>query len=107
MEILLTDENFEKEVTAIDKFVLVDFYATWCGPCNTLGPILEKVAEQFKDKVVLVKVDVDTAPLASQKYNVDKIPSIALIKNGKQINGFVGLVPENAIKEWLENAIKE
>ena len=115
MTLHLTDANFEKEVATLgrsptgeaDKFVLVDFFATWCGPCNTLGPILEKVTEQFKDKVVLAKVNVDEAPIASQKFNVDKIPCIALLKNGKQINGFVGLVPENSIKEWLENAIKD
>jgi len=102
----LTDENFEKEVNATDKFVLVDFFATWCGPCQVLGPVLDKVAEQFKEKVVLMKVNVDQAPQSAQKFGVEKIPTIVLLKNGKQINGFVGLIPEESIKNWLENAIK-
>ena len=102
----ITDENFDKEISSTDKFVLVDFFATWCGPCQVLGPILERVTEQFKDKVVLIKANVDDFPATSQKFGVEKIPMIALFKDGKQINGFVGLIPENSIKEWLENSIK-
>ena len=59
---MLTDENFEKEISATRKLVLVDFFATWCGPCSVLGPILEKIAEQFKENLVLIKVDVDKFP---------------------------------------------
>jgi thioredoxin len=101
----LTDENFEKEINATDKFVLVDFFAVWCGPCSVLGPILEKIAEQFKDKVVLMKANTDDVPVNAQKFGIDKIPAVYLFKNGKQINNFVGLIPEPAIKEWLENII--
>ena len=108
METIITDENFEKEINAHpDKFVLVDFFAAWCEPCTVLGPILERVAEHFKDKVVLMKANVESAPINAQKFNADRIPTIALLKNGKQINGFVGLIPEKAIKEWLENIINK
>jgi len=103
----ITDENFEKEVNATDKLVLVDFFATWCEPCSVLGPILERVAEHFKEKVILVKANVDDFPATAQKFGVEKIPTIVLLKNGKAINGFVGLIPEKTIKEWLENIIKE
>lgn len=103
MEDILTDANFEKETNVPDKFVLVDFFATWCGPCQVLGPILEKVAEQFKDKIILMKANLDDVPITAQKFGVEKIPTVILFKNGKPINGFVGLVPENSIKEWLEN----
>jgi len=106
METILNDENFEKEVNSTDKFVLVDFFATWCEPCSMLAPILEKIAGQFKDKVILMKANLDNVPVSAQKFGVEKIPTVALLKNGKQINGFVGLAPENAIKEWLENIIK-
>lgn len=106
-EIILKDESLEKEIGSTDKFALVDFFATWCEPCTILGPILEKVAEQFKEKVVLMKANLDDVPQAAQKFGVEKIPTIVLFKNGKPINGFVGLMPENTIKEWLENAIKE
>ena len=106
MENILTDENFNKEINATDKFILVDFFATRCEPCSILAPILEKVAEQLKDKIILMKANVDQAPVASQKFGVEKIPTVVLFKNGKPVNGFVGLVPEKTIKEWLENIIK-
>jgi thioredoxin len=103
----LTDANFEKEINSTDKFVLVDFFATWCEPCNVLGPILEKVAKHFKEEVVLFKANVDDVPVTAQKFEVESIPKIVLFKNGKAVNGFVGLIPEKAIKEWLENIIKQ
>jgi len=102
---ILTDANFEKEINGSDKMVLVDFFATWCEPCSLLSPILEKISEHFKGKVDVMKVDVSNAPIASQKYNVDRIPAVFLFKNGKQIDGFTGLIPENAIKNWLENIL--
>jgi len=106
MKIISSDANFEKEVAATDKFVLVDFFATWCGPCQVLGPILEKLSKHFEDNVVFMKANVDNVPATAQKFGVEKIPMVALLKNGKTINSFVGLVPENSIKEWLQNAIK-
>lgn len=101
----ITDDNFDKEISSTDKFVLVDFFATWCEPCTVLGPIIEKVAEQFKDKVILVKANVEKFPKSARKFEVESIPRVVLFKDGKAINGFVGLIPEKTIKEWLENAI--
>ena len=103
----LTDENFDKETNLPDKLVLVDFFAVWCEPCTVLGPILERLSEHFKDKVIFAKADIDKAQTNAQKFGVEKIPTVVLLKNGKAINGFVGLIPEKAIKEWLENIIKE
>ena len=107
MENNLTDSNFEETISATDKLFLVDFFATWCGPCSVLGPILERVAEEFKDKVVLLKVDVDNFPITSQKFGIEKIPSVFMFKNGKPVSNFVGLIPENQIKDWVANTIKE
>lgn len=103
----VTDENFDKEVSSTDKFVLVDFFATWCEPCTVLGPIIERVAEQFKDKVILIKANVDNFPMTAQKFKVDRIPMVVLLKNGKPVNGFTGLIPEKNIKDWLENIINK
>lgn len=103
----ITDENFDKEVASTDKFVLVDFFATWCEPCMVLGPIIEKVAQHFKDKLILIKANVDDFPKSAQKFNVDRIPCVVLFKDGKPVNGFVGLIPEKNIKEWLENIINK
>jgi len=101
---ILTDENFEKEIQAPDKLVLVDFFAVWCEPCAVLDPILEKIAVDLKDKIVLVKVDLDNIPLTAQKFGIDRIPTVVLFKNGKPIGSFTGLRPEAAIKEWIEYA---
>ena len=104
---ILTDENFEKEIESVDKLALVDFFATWCEPCNMLAPILEKVAEDLKEKIILFKVNVDDAPITSQKFGAEKIPTVLLFKNGEAISGFVGLVPEDPIREWLNSFLNE
>lgn len=107
MSFILTDENFEKEIINTDKLVLVDFFANWCEPCSVLAPILEKLADDFKGKFVLMKANLDNNPLSAQKFNIEQIPTVILFKKGKPINGFVGLSNQTAIKEWLENIIKE
>jgi len=107
MAINLTDENFEKEISNSDKLVLVDFFATWCEPCSMLAPILEKVAEDLKEKIILLKANLDDIPKTAGKYGVEKIPTVILFKSGKPISGFVGLSSEQSIKEWLKNVLKE
>lgn len=101
----LTDENFEKEIQS-EKPVLVDFWAEWCGPCQMLGPILEKVAGDFQDKITFAKVNVDSAPVVSQKYQINQIPNVILFKNGQPVSGFIGARPEEFIKNWLNEALQ-
>lgn len=105
MSIILNDENFEKEIQTQTKPVLVDFFATWCEPCNMLAPILEKVAEEFKDKVVLLKANLDDIPQTAQKFGIDRIPTVVLFKNGKSAGGFIGLKTEADAREWLKKLI--
>jgi thioredoxin 1 len=102
----ITDENFEKEIKSTDKLVLVDFFATWCEPCTMLAPILEKVAEDLKEKIVLLKANLDDNQNTAGKFGVEKIPTVILFKNGKPISGFVGMASESSIKSWLENVEK-
>jgi len=102
----LTDENFQEEIKKSDKLVLVDFFATWCGPCEVLGPIIEKVVKDFSDKIELFKANVDEFPLVSNKFNVDRIPNVVLFKNGEVVDSFIGLMSESETKKWLENALK-
>jgi thioredoxin len=102
MENILNDINFEKEINATDKFILVDFFAVWCDPCSMLAPILEKVEKDFAGKFILAKVNIDSAPLTAGKFGISSIPNVILFKNGKPIDNFVGLRPEQTIKEWLE-----
>lgn len=107
MSIILTDENFEKEIQRTDKLALVDFYATWCEPCSMLAPILEKLEKEFEEKIVLLKANVDDNQLNAQKFQVDLIPMVALLKNGKLLDSFTGFRPEPVLREWIQKAIQE
>lgn len=105
MSTSLTDQNFDQEIQKNDKLVLVDFYATWCEPCSMLAPILEKVVDEFKDKIVLFKANVDDTPINSQKFQVSVIPTVILFKNGQPIRGFTGFKSEEELKSWLEQSL--
>jgi thioredoxin 1 len=98
-----TDANFAEEVLKSTKPVLVDFWAPWCGPCKAVGPIVEELAEQFKDSVKVMKLNVDDSQKTAINYNVRSIPTIILFKEGKMLDTIVGLVP----KERLENFVKK
>jgi thioredoxin len=101
----LTDQNFETEIKNQDKLVIVDFFATWCEPCRMLAPILEKVASELKDKVVLMKVNLDDAPQTAGKFNVDRIPTVIVFQNGNPVTGFVGMATEQSIKQMINQVL--
>jgi len=103
----LTDENFEQEIQAADKPMVVDFMASWCSPCFVLGPILEKLAEEYKDKFILAKVSLEAAPLIAQKYGIERIPMVILFNGGKPISGFIGARPEPIVRELLDKMLKD
>ncbi len=98
-----TDDNFDTEVLKSNKPVLVDFWAPWCGPCKAVGPIVEELAEQFKDSIKVMKLNVDDSQKTAINYNVRSIPTIILFKDGKILDTLIGLVP----KERLENFVKK
>jgi putative thioredoxin len=99
-----TDKDFNEKVIERSKEmpIVVDFYADWCMPCKMLAPVLEKIAEEYKGKFVLVKVNVDNAPEIAQKYGIMSIPNVKMFKNGELISEFAGSYPESFIREWLE-----
>jgi putative thioredoxin len=103
MEIDVNDANFEKEVIEKSKEmpVVVDFWAQWCGPCIMLKPILEKIAQQDK-RFLLAKANIDNAKEKATEYGVMGVPSIKMFKEGKVVDEFVGAMPEQKIKEWLD-----
>lgn len=94
--------NFEKDVIKSDKPVLVDFWAEWCGPCRTLGPILEEVASEVGENAVIVKVNVDENNDLAQKYGIRGIPTMIFFKNGEAAKTLVGLQPKEEIKKTLD-----
>jgi len=98
----ITDENFETEVLKSDKPVLVDFWATWCGPCRMIAPIIEDLAGEYEGKVVIGKMDVDSNQMAPQKYGIRSIPTILIFKGGEMVDTIIGAVSKQYIAERLE-----
>lgn len=103
----VTEETFETEVLekSNEVPVVVDLWAEWCGPCKTLGPLLEKVIDATNGKVVLAKVDVDANPGLSQAFKVQSIPAVYAMYEGKVVDGFMGAYPESAVQEFVDKLL--
>lgn len=96
----LTDESFEQEINK-NNLVVVDFFATWCGPCRVFGPILEKVASEIND-IEIFKVDVDQNEKTAKKFGIMSIPTIVLLKDGKEIARNIGLMNYEDLIEFIQ-----
>lgn len=98
----LTDENFKKEVLESKSPFLVDFWATWCGPCRKVGPVVEELAQEFKGKIKIGKLNIDDGPKIASAYGVMSIPTLMFFKDGKIIEQIVGAMSKLDLKTKIE-----
>jgi thioredoxin len=102
-EIAVTKSNFEAEVMKSTIPVVADFWAEWCGPCKMIGPVLNELARTYKDKIKVAKINVDEEPDLAATFNIQSIPTLLFVKNGKVVKQQIGAVP----RQVLEKIVKE
>lgn len=102
MAATFTDQNFDEEVLQSDIPVLVDFFATWCGPCKMLAPVIDELASSYDGKVKIGKLDVDESPEAAGKYGVQSIPTLLIFKGGEVVEKMTGFQNQEVLEEKLD-----
>ena len=103
--VAVDDDSFKQQVLEAKEPVLVDFWAEWCGPCRMIAPALEEIAEEFKGKVTVAKVNIDDNPMSPNTYGVRGIPTMILFKDGKPVATKVGAAPKSELKTWVAKAL--
>jgi thioredoxin 1 len=98
----VTNETFEQEVVQSPNPVLVDFYADWCGPCKTVGPIVEELAAEYEGRITVRKVDIDSNPELARRYGVRSIPTLMVFNDGEAKDTIIGAVPKSRLSEFID-----
>ncbi len=102
---VINDNNFESEVLKSDKPVLVDFFATWCGPCRQMLPIVTELSDEMSADIKIVKMDVDESPKTPGQYNIQSIPTLILFKGGQVADQHTGAMPKSELMAWIKSKI--
>ncbi|HEX2094207.1 MAG TPA: thioredoxin [Longimicrobiaceae bacterium] len=100
--VTVTDDNFQAEIAGASGLAVVDFWATWCGPCRMVAPIVEQLAQEYAGRVKVGKLDVDSNPRSAAQFNVRSIPTILFFKDGKLVDTVVGAVPRQALEQKIQ-----
>ena len=100
-----TDATFSQDVLKSDKPVLLDFWAEWCGPCKAIAPLLDEIATEYKDKLRVAKLDIESNPQTPPKFGIRNIPTLILFKNGQPAATQVGALPKSRLKDWISSNI--
>ncbi len=100
----IRQDNFDTFISQSDKPVLVDFWATWCGPCRMLSPVVEEVSREHENELTVGKVNVDDCPELAQKFGVMSIPTLILFKDGQPVDKRIGYMPKNELEQMLKKA---
>ncbi len=106
-EVEFTDANFKEEVLNSDKVVLVDFWASWCGPCMIMGPIIEEVASEYEGKAKVGKLNTEENPSTTGEYGIISIPTMIIFKDGKPVDQIIGAVPKEVVKSKLDKVLSQ
>ncbi len=103
----INDRTFDSQVLQSDKPVLVDLWAPWCGPCNSIEPVVEKLAGVYGDQIRFTRCNVDHNPKASDKYGIKGLPALMFFKGGKLVDKLTGMVPMSIIEDAIKDCLKE
>jgi len=105
--IKITKDNFDEKIKQSNLPVLIDFWASWCGPCQMMGPVFEELSDDYADKLVFAKLSTEEEPDLAGQYNITGIPCLILAKEGKEVDRIVGFLPKDGLKQKIDEAMKK